>query len=94
LALNLSLRLVEVFESFSSRVFSLPLFVIVWRTIEFLFKDLVLGLIGGELHFLDHCIHLVVLDFGCGLIRTHFELVLENPNQNGISDLRFGSCVA
>jgi hypothetical protein len=37
-------------------------------------------LIGGELHSSDHCIHLVVADFGRDLRKTQFELVLENPN--------------
>jgi hypothetical protein len=41
---------------------------------------LVWGLIGGELHSSDHCIHLVVADFGRDLRKTQFELVLEYPN--------------
>jgi hypothetical protein len=53
--------------------------VIVLRTIEFLCEDLVWGLICGELHFSDHCIHPIVVDFGRGLRKTQFELVLENP---------------
>jgi hypothetical protein len=32
--------------------------------------DLVYGLIGGELHSSDHCIHLVVADFGHDLRKT------------------------
>jgi hypothetical protein len=45
---------------------------------------LVSGLIGGELHSLDHCIHLVVADFGRDLRKTQFELILENPNKTPI----------
>jgi hypothetical protein len=50
---------------------------------------MVWGLIGGQLHFSDHCIHSVVADFGHGSRRTQFELEIENPNRDGISDLRF-----
>jgi hypothetical protein len=46
---------------------------------------LVWGLIGDELHSSDHCIHLVVADFGRDLRKTQFELVLENPNKTPIS---------
>jgi hypothetical protein len=46
---------------------------------------LVWGLIGGELHSSDHCIHLVVADFGRDLRKTQFELVLENLNKTPIS---------
>jgi hypothetical protein len=42
-------------------------------------------LIGGELHSSDHCIDLVVADFGRDLRKTQFELVLENPNKTPIS---------
>jgi hypothetical protein len=50
---------------------------------------LVWGLIGGELHSSDHCIHLVVADFGRDLRKTQFELVLENPNKTLISGCIF-----
>jgi hypothetical protein len=66
------------FELFSSRILPFPLFVILWRTIEFLSKDLVWGLIGGELHISDHYTHPVVVDFGHALRWTQFELVLKN----------------
>jgi hypothetical protein len=39
---------------------------------------LVQGLIGSELHYSDHCIHLFVADFSRDLRKTQFELVLEN----------------
>jgi hypothetical protein len=42
-------------------------------------------MIGGDLHSSDHCIHLVVADFGRDLRKTQFELVLENPNKTPIS---------
>jgi hypothetical protein len=45
---------------------------------------LVWGLIGGELHFLDHCIHSIIADFGHDLRRTQFKLVLESPNKTPI----------
>jgi hypothetical protein len=44
-----------------------------------------LGLIGGELHSSDHCIHLVVADFGRNSRKTQFKLVLENPNETPVS---------
>jgi hypothetical protein len=48
----------------------------------FLWEDLVWGLTCGEFHTSDHCIHLVVADFGHDLRKkTQFELVLENPNK-------------
>ena len=50
---------------------------------------MVWGLIGGELHSSDHCIHLVVADFGRDLRKTQFELVLENPNKTPISGCIF-----
>jgi hypothetical protein len=37
------------------------------------------------LHSSDHCIHLVVADFGRDLRKTQFELVLENLNKTPIS---------
>jgi hypothetical protein len=43
--------------------------------------NLVWGLIGGEFHSLDHCIHLAVANFGHELRKTQFKLVLENPNK-------------
>jgi hypothetical protein len=43
---------------------------------------LVSGLIGGELHSSDHCIHLFVADFGRDLRKTQFELVSRKPQQN------------
>jgi hypothetical protein len=46
------------------------------------------------LHFSDHCIHSVVAVFGRGLRRTQFELEIQNPNQNGIFNMRFVFCVA
>jgi hypothetical protein len=46
---------------------------------------LVWGLIVGELHSLDHSIHLIVADFGRDLRTTQFELILENPNKTLIS---------
>jgi hypothetical protein len=52
---------------------------------------LIWGLIGGELHSLNHCIHLVVVDFGRDLRKTQFELVLENPNKTLISGCIFKS---
>ena len=52
---------------------------------------MVWGLIGGELHSSDHCIHLVVADFGRDLRKTQFELVLENPNKTPISGYSFKS---
>jgi hypothetical protein len=52
---------------------------------------LVWGLIGGKLHSSDHCIHLVVADFGRDLRKTQFELVLENPNKTPISGCIFKS---
>jgi hypothetical protein len=52
---------------------------------------LVWSLIGGELHLLDHCIQLVVLDFGRDLRKPQFELVLENPNKTLISGCIFKS---
>jgi hypothetical protein len=54
---------------------------------------LVWGLIGDELHSSDHCIHLVVADFGRDLRKTQFELVLENPNKTPISGSIFKSAV-
>jgi hypothetical protein len=54
---------------------------------------LVWGLIGGELHSSNHCIHLVVADFGRDLRKTQFELVLENPNKTSISGCIFKSVV-
>jgi hypothetical protein len=35
--------------------------------------------IGGELHFSNHCIHLVLAVFCLGLGRTQFEFEIENP---------------
>jgi hypothetical protein len=52
---------------------------------------LVWGFIGSELHSLDHCIHLVVTDFGRDLRKTQFELVLENPNKTPIPGCIFKS---
>jgi hypothetical protein len=52
---------------------------------------LVWRLIGGELHYSDYCIHLVVADFGRDLRKTQFELVLENPNKTSISGCIFKS---
>jgi hypothetical protein len=52
---------------------------------------LIWGLIGGELHSLDHYIYLVVADFGHDLRKTQFELVLENPNKTPISGCIFKS---
>jgi hypothetical protein len=46
---------------------------------QVLIDDLVWGLIGGELHLLDHCIHPVVVVLGHGFRRTRFELVFQNP---------------
>jgi hypothetical protein len=54
-------------------------------------RNLVWGLIGGELHSSDHCIYLVVADFGRDLRKTQFELVLENPNKTPISGCIFKS---
>ena len=52
---------------------------------------MVWGLIGGEFHSSDHCIHLVVADFGRDLRKTQFELVLENPNKTPIPGCIFNS---
>jgi hypothetical protein len=43
------------------------------------------------LHSSDHCIHLVVADFGRDLRKTKFELVVENPNKTPISSCIFKS---
>jgi hypothetical protein len=53
--------------------------------------DLIWGLIAGELHSSDHCIHLVVADFGRDLRKTQFEHVLENPNKTPIIGCIFKS---
>jgi hypothetical protein len=54
---------------------------------------LVWGLIGDDLHSSDHCIHLVVVDFGHDFRKPQFELVLENPNKTLISGRDFKSAV-
>jgi hypothetical protein len=46
-----------------------------------LLREFDLGFIGGELHYSDHCIHLVVTDFSRDLRKTQFELVLKNPTK-------------
>jgi hypothetical protein len=65
------------FFSFRCCLLPFPL-MILWRTIMFLYGDLVWGLIGGELHLSDHCGHPVVAVFGRDLRWTQFELILEN----------------
>jgi hypothetical protein len=40
-----------------------------------------LGLVGGELPLLDHCLHSVVVDCGRDLRRTKFELEIETPTK-------------
>jgi hypothetical protein len=44
-----------------------------------------------EFHSTDHCINLVVADFGRDLRKTQLELVLENPKKTLISGCIFKS---
>jgi hypothetical protein len=73
------------FWSFIVLVSPFPDLVLFLKNLWFHWEELVWGLIGGELHSSDHCIHLVVADFGRGLRKTQFELVIENLNKTLIS---------
>jgi hypothetical protein len=93
LASNLSLYPCWNFWSFSLG-FSLSLILCFWwKTFDSFLEDLVWGLIGGELHSSDHCIHLDFADFGHDLRKTQFELVLENSNKTWIFGYIFKSAV-
>jgi hypothetical protein len=85
LASNLSLYPCWNFWSLIVLVSPFPHSCVVGENPLIPWEDLVWGLIGGELHSSDHCIHLVVADFGCDLRKTQFELILENPNKTPIS---------
>jgi hypothetical protein len=71
----------KILSRFCSYVLPFLVFVDLWRTFKFLCCRCYWGLIGGEIHSLDHCIRPVGAVLGHNTIWSCFEFIWENLNK-------------